>query len=411
MKSRSFGAASPNALAPDEAFRFSPFELSRELCSPRLVGDERAIRKALAPVFLALTTAPSDGRPVVAEARANATIFITELVEQNAPGILSRVLSFLSITEERYWPDLSFCRAAELGRAQCLRLLIPFGNPALLDQHGRNAMFCAASAGRAQCVKALLPRFSQMPAGSTGWSPLAIAAFRGHSECFGLLLPHSDPNARNADGRTPLMQLAIASSTRGVETMLAHCDPNLTDPNGDTALSFAIHFGSLVCTRMILRCIDPALVDSGPKNPFLKATDRNDDEIISLLLPFSNPNQQDDKGCTPLMNAIAGRRPKAAAALCFRTDLSLRDHKGRTALDIALDQDSWPALRAISPALSFDQLRDAAKRAPSQDWISELVARREASELSSTVSGDRLDRLPSTPDTASPPSRRSARRF
>ncbi|BDI28663.1 hypothetical protein CCAX7_007140 [Capsulimonas corticalis] len=130
----------------------------------------------------------------------------------------------------------------------------------------------------------------------------------------------ADIDQRDAKGRTALMRAIWGGRPEQVRSLLAHgADPRLTDHQGQTALN---------------------LIEGWSW--------RHGVEIQTLLLDLGlDVNTQDNEGMTPLMRAIRhGGNDLVQLYVDRGADRTLRDVKGRAALDLVGDDPDLLALFA-----------------------------------------------------------------
>jgi ankyrin repeat protein len=127
-------------------------------------------------------------------------------------------------------------------------------------------------------------------------------------QSIGLLLK---PNRKGIEKITPLSKAVVQGNARAVKKLI----DAQSNPQAKAALVNS--FGA-----------DPYQV-----TPLHYAAAKENTEIITILLTAgANPNAQDSSQCTPLMWAISNGKDKAATLLASKTDLTIRDNLGRTAL-------------------------------------------------------------------------------
>ena len=150
---------------------------------------------------------------------------------------------------------------------------------------------------------------------SDGNTCLHKAAFNGSTDIVGLLLQNqADPNARNHDGDTPIQSACYRGGENHADTikiLLAHhANPNLKDKKGNAPLHIAAMMGG---PRVV-----ETLLDAGVKI-----------------------NEPGPEGFTPLILAAWADEVDSLKLLLRKgADPDLRDDKGKTALDWAIDQES-----------------------------------------------------------------------
>ncbi len=127
-------------------------------------------------------------------------------------------------------------------------------------------------------------------------------------QSIGLLLK---PNRKGIEKITPLSKAVVQGNVGAVKKLIdAQSSPQ-------AKAAFVNSFGA-----------DPYQV-----TPLHYAAAKENTDIITILLTAgANPNAQDSWQCTPLMWAISNGKDKAATLLTSKTDLTIRDNLGRTAL-------------------------------------------------------------------------------
>ncbi len=119
------------------------------------------------------------------------------------------------------------------------------------------------------------------------------------------------PNRKGFAKLTQLSQYIVKGDTAGAQKLINAQISNQSRAN------FVNSYGS-----------DPYKV-----TPLHYAAGKGNDNLINMLLTAgANPNAQDSSQCTPLMWAISNGKDKAATLLASKTDLTIRDNLGRTAL-------------------------------------------------------------------------------
>ena len=192
-----------------------------------------------------------------------------------------------------------------------------------------------------------------------GLSPLHYAALGGHEEVAKLLLQQGATiNTFNAQGLTPLF-LASRDGHEGiVELLSSQQEANLEsgDEEAHTPLCVAVANGHLrIFARLLRRGANPHAKDKNGMIPLHIAAKRgNTDAVKSLLKTLDrgkrgNINELDNAGNTPLLYATAtGKEDLVEALVTAGADVSARNRKGETSLDVAqrLGHDSiLPILR------------------------------------------------------------------
>ena len=179
--------------------------------------------------------------------------------------------------QQRAQADAALFKLARLGYVQELSRLLDRVDPKALRQ-GRNLLHEAAANARVECVELLAPLFDLEAKTSAGLTAMHHAALSGDPRAIqAIRAAGGQIDSKAADGATPLH--AAAGSN--------------------------LH-ASVGC-----------LIRSG-----------------------ADPDARDDLGRTPLMGAARTGSPEAANILMDHADLLALDHKGRSAMDHALESPS-----------------------------------------------------------------------
>lgn len=136
------------------------------------------------------------------------------------------------------------------------------------------------------------------------------------------------------------------------ETLSLGADPNLPEPEdgGEYPIHRAAHHGSDEVLKLLLEAganryqLDGegfSILHSACFCPVFQygfVTDPSALPIKTVINWFENLNEVGKNGCSPLHMAATGNFTEAAKLLIERkVDLTLKDHNGRTALDIATE--------------------------------------------------------------------------
>ncbi|KAG2452708.1 hypothetical protein HYH02_002940 [Chlamydomonas schloesseri] len=195
--------------------------------------------------------------------------------------------------------DTALLAAVREGSAWPIRTLLEAGaRPSTADTRGDTPLHVAAERGNATAVEAMLE-----------WSVSARGAAAAR-DGRGL-----DLNATNKSGETPLLAAARRGHTRVITLLLkAGAKPGIPDMHGDTPLHWAADRGHTAALRALLAALPP---HGGG----------------GLQV-----NAQNKDGCTALHLAAQRTSALVLDALLHdvRTDTSVRNTRGMTALDVAL---------------------------------------------------------------------------
>lgn len=204
-------------------------------------------------------------------------------------------------------------------------------------------------------------------------SPLHVAAQNGATEVFNYLLPLSDPSAKTKNKVTPLILAAVSGHEDIVRTLLSDgrvsaADIRAHDKDGWQALHWAAYkVKAAVVTELVssssvdvnCRIIDKIQHQGKGPTALHLAASNGAIEIVKTLLaaPSCNPNLYDQKGKTPLGNALAptgayfSNRNSNRANHDSVIELLLSDQRlnpglpcqpdGPTPLEIAVERKLW----------------------------------------------------------------------
>lgn len=167
----------------------------------------------------------------------------------------------------------------------------------------------------------------------------------------------ADVNARDLSGSTALIWAASAGSDWAVELLLAHgADIHARDSAGNDALSTAAGSGNPAVVRRLLAAGAAVNVGTDMDDPpLMRAASfgfayRN---IAPLVEAGADVDAQDRSGRTALMQAawIPGELTETVQALLdLGANPNLKDHKGATALTVALRHRHFKIARLLREA-------------------------------------------------------------
>lgn len=188
---------------------------------------------------------------------------------------------------------------------------------------------------------------------SMGWTPLMFAASTGDAACLRLLLPLADLGRETRAKTTPLLLCVSAGWLEGTRLLLAGMRGASAAEEGASGGRWRI--ATAACARR----------DARKQTALIMAAEAGDIDLVSELLPHSNPNAGDADGCTALMRAAGNKQDDASCvrALLAASNASRRDKKGLTALHWAT-RAVWPEaveilLGAIDPMARDDSGKSA----------------------------------------------------
>jgi Tol biopolymer transport system component len=173
------------------------------------------------------------------------------------------------------------------------------------------------------------------PKDADGDTPLHWTAYYNRqANCRLLIAAGADLNSLNNLEQTPLMA-AIESANSAVARLLIQSGPGMNFADFEdlsTLRAVFAGFIELVENRLTTGAVD--ILSRGPEGiTLLQAAARSDTEMLPI-------NEQDDFGLTALHYATLWNRPGTIELLVARgADINRRDLSGRTALQIAWDND------------------------------------------------------------------------
>jgi uncharacterized protein len=217
-----------------------------------------------------------------------------------------------------------------------------------------------------------------------GAMPLTHAAKAGKTDILELFLARGAViNARNLDGSTALFVASEQDNQPAAEALIAHgADVNLPGRSGLTPVEAAAYMGNEMIVRLLLaKGADAKRIDTTGKGPICYAVARGFTKVASVLLDQSldvnarygndltalmwaaghedgagssdvadvvtllidrgaRLDDQDNRGRTALMIAASLGHEKAVdVLLAHGADRSLRDKAGKTAADLAVNEE------------------------------------------------------------------------
>ncbi len=214
--------------------------------------------------------------------------------------------------------------------AERTNLLLSRGaDPSALSKIGRTPLLVAASSPTGAPV---IPIFLEkganpMQRDAMGFNLLQPAAI-GNTQVAAMLLEKGFPIKDGTDlaGFTPLHLAVMGNNVPSVRLLLAKG----ADPNAANSFAGKVKYG---------------LIDLRGMSPLMLAATAGTPELLTLLLDAgANPNQQDVRGMTPLMYALAPERQNLDAAkllLARGAKLDLKMKSGDTAAEWA-HRSNWP---------------------------------------------------------------------
>ncbi len=163
----------------------------------------------------------------------------------------------------------------------------------------------AAKNGNVPLMKVLIAAGADVDQGKDGWNALYEAVINGKSAAVDLLLANNaNPNTKSSGGQTPLLRALTAEIAE--KLLKAGADVNAATEAGHT--------------------------------PLLAAVDRNDRELLSLLLRFkANPNLRSGGQGVPLLKAVSlGAAETVESLIQAGANVEVTDEQGYSALHYAV---------------------------------------------------------------------------
>ena len=201
------------------------------------------------------------------------------------------------------------------------------------DDHGRDALFCAAESGNLVLLRALLEQgLNPMRKDDSGEIPLSAAVRCGNLSVAECLLGRTKNLASVVDneGSTLLHKAAWGDVPDIARRLIDVYDipPEVRDNDGRTAVHVAAYQGSCKMLKYLLKekCVDV--------------------------------NAADNDGRTPLFSGAYDGNLRALKILCEQgADLSMKDKSGLTVREFALGRKEFNAAKFLSGQLNWGILQ------------------------------------------------------
>jgi ankyrin repeat protein len=235
---------------------------------------------------------------------------------------------------------------AERGTADAVRELVAAGSPLSgQDEMNQTPLMWAARRGDVEMLRTLLEAGAGKKDARGIGAALAMATRFGNNDAMKLLLTFGKTgDLGDGRGQTMLMLAAASGVPKVVKEVLKDDhDVNARDKNGRTALIEAVdHYENEAETseidrawvvRMLLEAgADANLRDEDGNSALIDAC-WNANVVLALIQGGANINAQNKQGETALINCATAE--VAWVLLANHADLSIRNVEGKTALDIA----------------------------------------------------------------------------
>jgi len=287
--------------------------------------------------------------------------------------------------------------AAKNGDLPAAQRLIPLSsnlfNPP--GAHFHTALEEAAKHGHTQIVRSILCVFKQTKPSEKGPSelllPLYASLLNGHLAC--------------AEELATALPAHVFSQPEWIAA-----------PDVLLRAAIVAHRDAMACLRLVFDLLGPDLVAQFANDALRFAAERQKPDLLRLLLPFADPNDQNKAGETALICSCAPPRGgggelidgQATELLLPVSDPTLLTRQGNTAWMLAAMHEAWPCL----DALGADQLR----REPHndnlrvflrerQDRLPKCAAYLEAESLQTALGKDKIGSPVDMPAIAAPTKR------
>ncbi len=215
---------------------------------------------------------------------------------------------------------------------------------AIRDSHGRTALHWAITTNQMDFTALLLKRGASANAGDIdGWTPLMYAV-KEHDNILMLLLilGGADVNHVAKDGATPLGIATKAGDFTDAEALLwtgANPEPANVEPGWQPRALAASKpaLRHLLDDYVALRAApgsQPVPMPAFVHNPLHRAAARGDYPALEAYIQSGGPNVRDEKGRTPIFDAINAGQPEVVFYLLMMgADPNATDFSGATPLD------------------------------------------------------------------------------
>ncbi|CAI4230593.1 unnamed protein product [Auanema sp. JU1783] len=211
-----------------------------------------------------------------------------------------------------------------------------------IDRLGQHPLICAVQHNNEKVLNELLQLGAPVNKHTVdGQTALRVACLNGNVRIVQALSSWvTDWEQKDLDG-TPLSHsLLINGQTSMAELLFSlGAQHSATDAHQRACAHVACSINDLAAVRMLRRLgASFEVEDSGGRTPLMTAVWAGHSAVVAYLLDSLtvNPNCIDEQGASPLsIAAQLGYRDMVILLLRFGAEPSLRDHMGRTALDVA----------------------------------------------------------------------------
>ena len=153
--------------------------------------------------------------------------------------------------------------------------------------HAQSEIFAIARNGCAEDLQEVLKHHPEAinARNSSGYSPLTLACYNGNLEVAAILAKQVENININSDSGTPLMAAVFKNDLKMTQMLLdLDADPNIADPNKVTALHYAVQFIRNDLIRLLMSYgADISLKDNKGLSPWDYAIQQDNQSILTLL--------------------------------------------------------------------------------------------------------------------------------
>ena len=234
--------------------------------------------------------------------------------------------------------------ASRYGKINAMKYLVEHGadinnNWVLM---GQTPLLFAVANNYFECAEYLLSKGALVDSpDKNNRTPLMYALCISNNELVEILLKYgANVNAIGSD-RSPPIFAALHDNYDGLKLLIDHhCDLNYLSHRGETALILSVIRGKIEITRLLLNNgADPDIKTHNGNTALLIA--KTEETIKALVMGGANPNVQDKKGLTPLINAIKSSNDNLVEFLLDNNaDPNLADIKQNTPLLYAISANN-----------------------------------------------------------------------